>query len=204
MHPAISQRYGYIAKVAASSGPLNRVIFELLVKSLRCEHQVGNQIRVWQARIWHETLVVFFFRKPVPGTDHLAYIAAEGPVAHVRAQVGWDFAFVFDGQVRDATPGVERPVRQDAMGWTGFDATRAGSAAVGCEGRVGFQVNAEQDFSQQEIRTEFWVDQTGVFTDPTQTGALRQVAFQDGPCIGIPAVRHRPSHLLLDKCDQCL
>ena len=131
---AISQRYGSIAKIAASAGPLDRVNFKLLVETLRCKHQVGNQIRIWQVRIWHETLVKFFFRKPVPGTGHLACIASKGPVTHVCAQVGWDFPFVLDGPVRDATPGVERPIGQDAMGWTGFDATCAGPAAVGLEG----------------------------------------------------------------------
>jgi hypothetical protein len=48
---AISQCYGCVAKVTSPPGTLDRVIFELLVESMRRKPQVGNQIRGWQVRV---------------------------------------------------------------------------------------------------------------------------------------------------------
>jgi hypothetical protein len=46
------------------------------------------------------------------------------------------------------------------------------------------------------------MDETGVFTDPAEPGALGNVPLQDGTGVRIPAILHGSSNLFLNEFDE--
>ena len=113
-----------------------------------------------------------------------------------------DVAFVFDGEVGDATAGVEGAIGENGIGWTGLDATRTGAAVVGDEGNVWFEFEAEQDFGKEKIGAFLRMDEAGVLADPAEAGALGEVAFEEGAGIGVVAIRDGMSDLRFDELDE--
>src|SRR5208282_1317273 len=80
-------------------------------------------------------------RAAVPRADFLADIAAEDVGAHALAMLLWNRTAEFDGEVRNAAPGIERPLagaaRHNGVRGTSVDAAGAGSATV-LGRRIGF------------------------------------------------------------------
>ena len=84
----------------------------------------------------------------VPRANLLADITAECPGSDLGPDPHRDLSPILNGQEGDTPVGVNGPVWSDALGWAGFNAALAGSAAVSKKGRIGRQVKIEQDFSQ--------------------------------------------------------
>ena len=86
------------------------------------------------------------------------------------------------------------------MGWAGIDAAPAGSAPVGGKWRVGRQVQIQKNLRQENGGSQFGMDQTGIFPNPTKAGALGIFALKDWTGIGIDPVfelevKCTPNHL---------
>ena len=72
------------------------------------------------------------------------------------------------------------------MGGTGFEATRATSAAI--RGRkVGLQFERGQDHSQEQPRAELLIDDAGILGDPAHPGVFRVDAFDERAGVDIGA-----------------
>lgn len=133
----------------------------------------------------------------------LADVAAEHPVAHLRAQRKRDAAFEFDGEVGDAARRIEHAGRRQGMGRTGGEAARAAAAPAeqrvlahavvrraGCVQRrrsgavlmVGLLLDdllAQEHCAQEQVAAALGVNQAGVLADETEAAACRPGAFQD-------------------------
>ena len=131
----------------------------------------------------------------------LADVAAENPSTDLWTQLLGDLAFILDGEIGDAQICVEGAVWQNSLGGTGVDAASAGSAVVAGKGFVNREFDAKQNFSKEKVGADFGVDETGVFTDPAETGALGKVAFENRTGICIPAVGNRMPDLVFDEVD---
>src|SRR5688500_7818695 len=142
--------------------------------------------------------------KSIPGADHLANVASESPIADQRAQVGWDIVFEFDGEIRNAAFGIECAVGEDALSGAGGDAARACATMISDHRKVWFESQVKQDLGKQKVGALFWINETGVFADPPDAGALGEITFKDGTGIGVIAVPDRTSSLLLDKLNEFL
>ena len=68
------------------------------------------------------------FRKFVPGTKQLAVIAAVNSVAKVLSKFDRNRAFVFDRQIGNASPRVQRVGCDDRFGGADIDTGRAGAS----------------------------------------------------------------------------
>ena len=112
----------------------------------------------------------------VPGANVLTDVAAEDVASDAWAQVFWNLATLFDGQVGDAEAGVEFTGRDNGVGGTGGYAAGAGSATIG-GGQAGVEVifrqivlpeiERSQDYAEEEPRSELLVDDAGVLADPS-------------------------------------
>ena len=112
----------------------------------------------------------------VPRADREAVVAAVDAVADPAAQFARDRAFVLDGEVGDAAPGVEPVGRRKGAGRADVEAGPAGSAMVGFR-LVGRELEIGQDRAEEQPRAEFARHQIGVLALPTDASPLRRAAF---------------------------
>src|SRR6185437_3721421 len=114
----------------------------------------------------------------IPGTDVLADVASEGPVAERLGLLVGDRAFVLDRPVADASSGVEliRPV--EGIGRAGFEASGAGPAVVRLVWGIVGQFEIDQHRAKDREATGLAIDQAGVLADPAQSGQPGEVALQ--------------------------
>ncbi len=66
-----------------------------------------------------------------------------------RGSSSFDFASLFDGEIRDAFVGVQLVGRKQCTGGTGIDTTGAGTAAIGGR-QIGLKLKGCQDHAQEE------------------------------------------------------
>jgi len=123
--------------------------------------------------------------EPVPGAGGEAIVAPVDPVADEGTQVFGNGALEFDGQVRDATTGIEGEGRWERVGGAGVEAAGALAAEVP-RGWVDGEFGLRQDFSEEEPVPEIAGDEVGVASDETDAGALGEVPFEDGTGVDIP------------------
>ena len=97
---------------------------------------------------------------------------------------------------------IQGAIGLNAMRGTSFDATPACAATVADESRVWFDSYAKQNLCQQKPGSVMRIDETGVFADPAQPGALSEVALENGTGIGVITVRDRVTDLLFDENDK--
>ena len=112
----------------------------------------------------------------IPGTHELAVVAAENAVADAFAQVFGNAAFVFDGQVGNAAPGIQFIGRHNGVGGADGDAGFALAAMV-FAGSIHRQGNVGVDLAQKEPAARFPVQHQGVLALPAQPGFRRQRFF---------------------------
>jgi len=75
---------------------------------------------------------------------------------------------------------------------------------IGGKGRIGIEVEAEQDFGEEEVGARARVDEAGIFADPAEAGALGEVAFEQGAGVGVGAIRDGAPDLCFDELDEGL
>src|SRR5687768_18295502 len=85
---------------------------------------------------------------------------------------------MLDREVRDATTRVELARRDDRVGRTRIETTRAGATAVCVERRVGSEIDVDQQCTQEEVRTATRIHEHRVLADPAKPRSLCQVAFE--------------------------
>ena len=129
----------------------------------------------------------------------LTGVTSENPILHKRAQFFGNVVFEFDGEVGDAAARVEGAIGEDALRGAGFEAACAGAAVVGDEAVIGFEFDAEQDFSKKKCGAHLWVDEHGVFADPAEACALGKFAFENGTCIGVITIGDGMTDLLFNE-----
>src|SRR5437879_1141205 len=117
-------------------------------------------------------------RLAVPGTHVLAHVAAEQPLADSSAKLTGQVAAVLDGQVRDASPGVEDVRLYERAGRAGVEARGAGAAPIGLA-LVEGQRGGREDDADEEVRAERRGEEVGALADPAQARARREVALED-------------------------
>ncbi len=103
----------------------------------------------------------------------------------------------FDGQVRNAAPGIQNRAAialRQRPGGAGVDAARATPAAVGRRA-VRCQVKRRDQLAQEEPRPHRLVDEAGIPADPTQPGLARQRTFEKGRRVHTGFVLERPEFL---------
>src|SRR5207244_7032631 len=89
-------------------------------------------------------------------------------------------------QVGDAEPRVELERARDRARGAGVDTTGARAAAIFLR-KVRFQFEGRDDFGEENPVAKLAADEVGVFADETESGALRQVAFEQRAGVSIPA-----------------
>ena len=125
----------------------------------------------------------------------LAIVAAEDAVADQRAQLRGNGGLVFDGQIRDAAPGVQLLRPDDGACGADGHAGLAVSAQVRFGGAGAGQLQIGVDFAEKEPAARLRVDQQRVLAHPAQPGLLRQGLLQhrgavrEGPKAGVHALR---------------
>src|SRR5687767_6581045 len=173
----VAKGHSHVSQVAPSLGALYGSPFEALIKFLRRDpHFLGQRL----SRALSPKGRVTLHCKSIPGADHLANVASESPIADQRAQVGWDFVFEFDGEIRNAASGIESAVGEDALGGAGGDAACACATMISDHRKVWFESQVKQDLGKQKVGALFWINETGVFADPPNAGALGEITFKDG------------------------
>ena len=90
-------------------------------------------------------------------------------------------------------------IGEDGLRGAGGETTRACAAVIGDDGFVGFEFDAEQDFSQEKCGAYFGVYEQGIFSDPAETCALREITFEDGTCVCIKTVGDGMTELFFDE-----
>ena len=126
-----------------------------------------------------------FACEAVPGAGGEAVVAAIDAIADGGAQFDRDGAFEFDGEIRDAEPGVELEWRGDGVGRAGGKATSAGPATV-FSGGSPVQLQGGKDLGEKDPVPKLAADEIGVFADEAQARPLGQVTFEDRPGVDIP------------------
>ena len=119
-------------------------------------------------------------RARIPRAHVLADVAAKNIFAHLRAKRFWHDPAQFDIQIRNATPCVQHILfsrRNQRLRRTGFDASRARSAAVRGRG-IRLKLKRSYDFPQKKPRSQRLIDQTRIFANPSQPGRARITALQ--------------------------
>ncbi len=122
---------------------------------------------------------------PVPGTDLLADVAAEDPVAHLRPELLGDRPLQLDGQVGDAAAGVQLPGAADGVGGAGLDAAGAAPAAIGLEGFVRRQLQGGEQLAQQQPGAQLRVDEDRVLAEPADPGPPGVLPLQDRAVVDV-------------------
>ncbi len=128
----IPERYRYIPQITAPLGAVERAIFELTIELFRGQFQFADQAGMRDVLVLNESGVALRSSEAVPRTNHLADIAAKDPIFDQRPQLRRNILLQLNGQIRDTASCINGPVRQDAFGWTGFDAARTCPTLV-CE-----------------------------------------------------------------------
>ena len=126
-----------------------------------------------------------FARKPVPRANSQAVVAAVNAIADGRSKLNRDRTFQFNRQVGDAEPRVELERARDRARGAGVDATGARAAAIFLR-QVRFHFQGRDDFGEEGPVAKLAADEVGVSADETESGALRQVAFEQRAGIHIP------------------
>ena len=113
-------------------------------------------------------------------------------------------AFQLDGEVGDAAARVQLERRGDGGGGAGGEAARAFAAMILLR-RVRLQFERRDDFREKNPVAESAADEVGVLADEAETGALREVAFQQRAGVHIPERARSPAPPSWStKCDQFL
>lgn len=146
------------------------------------ELEEGWLVKVGAGRGFHERACA---REAVPWTGCEAIVAAVNAVADGGAELLGNGALEFDGEVGDATSGVELEGGGDGGGGTGLDASSAGAAAVRFRG-VGFEFEGGDDLGEKYPVAELAADEVGVFADEAEAGAHGQIALEERAGIGVP------------------
>src|SRR5215212_10306870 len=145
---------------------------------------------------------VTFDSESIPGADHLADVTPENPIAHFGSQFWRNVIFEFNGKVGNAAGRVEGAIWKNAVRRAGFDATPAGAAMIRYKRWIRFKNQIQKDFGEQKIRAMFWVDKTGVFSDPANAGALCEITLKDGTGVCVATVPDWAANLLLNKLNE--
>src|SRR5580698_6546112 len=112
----------------------------------------------------------------VPRANVLTNIAAEHVSSHAFAQFLGNIAALLDGQIRDATVGIQLVGRDERIGGAGINTARAGAAAV-WSGKVRWKLERSDDDAKKEPRARLLIQNAGVFPDPSHAGVLGVYAF---------------------------
>lgn len=120
----------------------------------------------------------------VPGADELAVVATEDPVPEEGAELDGDRPVVLDREIGDAAAGVEAVGGGERARRTHLEAGPATPTAVRCGGRVGREREIRQDFAEQAGGTALGMNETGVFSDPAETGLDGVGFFHEGSAVG--------------------
>ena len=114
--------------------------------------------------------------KLVPGAGGKAVIAAIDAVAQGLAKLCRDGPCMFDGQIGDATPGIEPVGLREGICRTGGQAGPAGTAMVPLR-LCGSQIQRGEDAGEKEPGSEPPRHQIGVLALPAKAGSLGQRLF---------------------------
>ncbi len=126
-----------------------------------------------------------FGGEPVPRTGGETVVTAKDPGTDERAQGFGDGSLEFNGEVRDATAGIEGEWRGQGVGGTGGQTGGAATAPVA--GRwIGGQDGLGEDLGEEEPVAEGSGDEIGVAADESDAGALGEIAFEKRAGIDIP------------------
>jgi hypothetical protein len=121
----IPQRHANIAKKAASFGTQDGGAGKALLESGFIKGQQISQFRGIQVRARMGTHQAALPGKAVPGADSEAIVAAVDAIADGWPEIHWDGPFQFDGQVGNATSGIELERSRDGLGGTSREAAGA-------------------------------------------------------------------------------
>ena len=136
-------------------------------------------------------------RELVPRTNRKAVIAAVNAVAHLRAQLARDRAFVLDGEIRDAAPRIEPIGRRKRICRTDIKAGPARAAMVDL-GRVRLKLERAEDRAEKQPRAVLARHEIGVLALPAEPGRGRERFLHHGRGIDehlhvAARVRHQPA-----------
>ena len=175
----IAERNGKIPEPSPEADPAQCAapgpFVEILLGPL---HQIG-EFGCEQFGSWSELRQRYLPGKFVHWTDQLAIVAAKDPVANGAAELEWNGAPVFDGEIGDTASRVEFVGSYDGTGRTDLDTGLAAATVTRARG-IGLQCESGQYLSQKKVGTAAGRDEVGMLADPAQTGVLRQWLFHDG------------------------
>src|SRR6185436_2793857 len=126
----VSQAHGQVTEPALVAAATDRRTAQALVEVGLAPGEKRHQRRPVQAIPDFEVLFPGRLREAVPGTDHLAVVAAVDAIADQRPQLLGNGALVLDGEVRDAAPRVELVRTADRLRRADVDAALAAPAMV--------------------------------------------------------------------------
>src|SRR5512145_3229534 len=117
----VAQCDSHVAQITASLGAFDRTPLEALIKFLGCEQQFLGQ-RMRRALILKRRIALTC--KSIPRADSLTDVTSENPISNLVTQFDRNILLEFDGEIRDATAGVDGAVWKDAICGAGFDTAR--------------------------------------------------------------------------------
>ena len=111
------------------------------------------------------------------GTDFLANITAEYPLAHGGKIFRINLASVFDRQVTDALARIHLP-RGDRRCRARIDTTRTGATWIWLLTVVGFQIHRRHNRTKEQPAADALVNEEGVLTDRTNARLGCQLSLE--------------------------
>ena len=176
---AIAHRNGNIALKTGTLSALQRRARERLFEGWLVEVREPVQGRVDKFLSRLEVGLVSNGGPAIPGADVLADVASKYLTAHLIAQFLRDASLLFDSQIRDATGRIHLAWSYERAGRAGIDTACAGSASVGSQDwHRRFHGERSNDDAEEQPRALFLIEDTGIFTGPTDSCACCEVSLE--------------------------
>ena len=113
----VAQSDTYVALKSLALGPFNWTVAKAFSELLVIHLQQRQKFRSVEIVPFLKRSFGAFGRLPIHGTNILANVATENPIAHQWAKFTRDYAAKFDGQIRNALAVVQHIGRDYGAGW---------------------------------------------------------------------------------------
>src|SRR5690554_96203 len=110
----------------------------------------------------------------LPWAHKLAVITAKHPVTHQRSQLLRNTTFELDGEITDATSGIQFVWPNECVRRTHIHTGRTAPAMILLEGGIHRQRCASEYFAKKKERPSLGMNQHVVLANPAQARPLRQ------------------------------
>src|SRR6202049_3772049 len=138
----------------------------------------------------------------IPWTDILADVAAVDETADLSPLLRRNRALRLDREVGDALGGVQHAGRREGSGRAGVQTASAAAASIRVEWRICHEIELDEEHADEKEGPNTRVDKIGVLPEPSEPGATREIALENGTGVDISLSANRSANLRLEPAMQ--